>query len=133
MITFVFWSVVATSFCLAFAEGIRRPPVIMCDCPGDARFGLRPAAHMRSVGLFVHAVLDLGVAAGAVAMCAEGGWRTFDSIWIAVLALAAAYQWARWWRHSKLGRKRLLEKALGVVRETVAGLRVVPVPHGGAA
>jgi hypothetical protein len=109
---------------LAAANLIERPRQMMCNC----NFYYR-SAHLPSWGLFAtgagyiaHAIITIGTAD----YMAERVFQIF------FLALGGLYL-RLWWKHSKNKRKRLLERVLGVVRVTVAGLKVVPVPAGGHA
>ena len=107
----MFWMV---GFTLSILEGVRIPKSIMCTC----RSGYQAYGHLRSRWLFVIGACYL--ATGVIAM---GIGKRFAG---PVLAAIGAYYLWRWWRHSKNSRKRLKDRALGVVRETAAGLKVVP-------
>lgn len=108
---------------LALANVIERPRRIMCNC------NFYQSLHLPSWGYFatgagyiVHAIITIGTADYLPE-------RIFQ---IFFLALGGLYL-RTWWKHSKNKRKRLLGRALGVVRVTVAGLKVVPAPAGGHA
>lgn len=111
----VFWT---AAFTLSMTETFRRPARMMCDC----RAGFMAFGHLKSRWLLVIAVcylIDgiLGVGSGN---------RVGGSV---IASIGAYYLW-RWWRHSKNSRKKLKDRVLGVVRETAAGLKVVPVAGG---
>jgi len=109
----VSWIVWTPAFALSMFEMLGKPRKIQCDCGT----GWQAYRHLRSVWLAVIGVLYvvsdvLAVAAGKT---------------VPIIAMVGAYYLWRWWRHSKDGRKKLKDRVLGVVRTTVAGLKVVPV------
>lgn len=106
------WGLWVPAFVLSITEWFPRTP-LHCDC-GTGWMAYR---HLRPLWLF--AIGALYVASDVVAI---GGGKKFP----VVAAVGAYYLW-RWWRHTKNSRKKLKDKALGVVRETTAGLKVVPV------
>jgi len=107
------WVVWLPALLLSMSEMIGRPRRIQCDC----RTGWQAYQHLRPVWLLVIGVLYVlsdvfGVAAGKK---------------VPIIAAVGAYYIWRWWRHTKNSRKKLKDKVLGVVRQTTAGLKVVPV------
>jgi hypothetical protein len=108
---------------LAVANIIERPRAMMCDC------GFLRSLHLPSWGYFTvgagyiaHAIIEIGTAEDLPS-------RALGIVFVVIGALYLI----DWWKHSKNKRKRLLERALGVVRATAAGLKVVPVPAGAQA
>jgi hypothetical protein len=114
MISFVIW---APGIILSWVEMFGRPHYLLCDC----RAGFLAYRHLKSVWLFVIGALYVGSDLIAVVW---GGEKA------PIVALIGVYYLWRWWNHSKGGRKKLKNKVLGVVRATVAGLKVVPIPVG---
>jgi hypothetical protein len=110
------WIIFLPGFLLSMLEwfSIRR---IMCNC----RTGWMAFHHLKSPWLLTIAVCYIVSDVFAVA---AGKKLPF------VAVVGAYYMW-RWWQHSKNSRKKLAERVLGVVRQTAAGLKVMPV-HGGA-
>lgn len=104
---------------LGMLEILRRPRGLLCDCPA---FPLAPL-HLPSRLLFLQALLT-----SIWALC----WtlQTGVDVFIMIFWAIAAYEWWRWWKHSRNERKKLGEKALAVVKEVAGRLVVTPVPHG---
>lgn len=107
------WVVWMPGLILSMAEMVARPRRIQCDCGT----GWQAFRHLRSVWLLVIGVLYVASDVFAVA-----AGKT-----VPIIAMVGAHYLWRWWRHSKDGRKKLKDRVLGVVRATVAGLKVVPV------
>lgn len=95
--------------------GLFRPTRIHCRCGK----GWMAGCHYKSWVLLVIAVAVLLSAIFAVSQFGR-----------AIAMANSAYYFWRWWQHSKDQRKKLKDKVLGVVRETAAGLKVVPAPNG---
>lgn len=109
---------------LALANVIERPRWMMCNC----NFYYR-SPHLPSWGYFA---AGAGYVVHAIITICTGDDLAERVFQIFFLALGGLYL-RTWWKHSKNKRKRLLGRALGVVRVTVAGLKVVPAPAGGHA
>lgn len=120
MISDILWGI---GFALAVFEvaGMLRTTKAHCSCGGDPWYG--GLTHLKSWGLYTVA----GLYAASVLTYGGAVWGK------AVVAASAVLYFWRAWKHSKNGRKKLKDKVLGVVRETAAGLRVVPVPGGSGA
>ncbi|MFC5268439.1 hypothetical protein ACFPJ1_40575 [Kribbella qitaiheensis] len=113
----VFWAV---AFTLSIVEILGLPRRLFCSCRAE----LLADRHLKSRWMGTIGACYLVVAV----INAGRGHAIAGSV---TGALAAYYLW-RWWRHTKNGRKKLRDRALGVVRETAAGLKVVPMPAGAA-
>lgn len=102
---------------LATVEVVERPHRLICQCNADLL-----SRHLRARWLFVVGASD----ALSGVLDTSTGNKFIGAI---VTAVGAYYLW-RWWRHTKNDRKKLKDRVLGVVRETAAGLKIVPVPGG---
>jgi hypothetical protein len=92
------------------------PRRLHCDC----RAGFMPHRHLKPRWLLVIGICY--VVSDALSIAA-GGMLPFTGL------VGGWYLW-RWWVHTKQNRKKLADRVLGVVRETAAGLKIVPVPGG---
>lgn len=123
-----FFAVAFSHTFIYFAETAGRPPKMICTCPWKVtetsiRF------HVKSWLMFFAGATSLVTAFNFTLMII-----LINAAWYAValpigLHMLMAWTWFHeWWRHSKDQRKKLKDKALGRVKETVAGLKVVPEP-----
>lgn len=112
------WSV---GIILAMMEFLHRPARVMCACGTMQRLA---NPHLKAALLLL--VAFSYISSGLLFTVAE------HSIPELLIALLGVLYGLRWWWHTKQGRKKLKDKALGVIRQTVVGLKVVPVPQGGA-
>lgn len=113
--TVLSWAFWWLGFGLATSEVwaiLRGPTRLHCACPNDFTGG----PHLRSWALYA---VGGSYALSILAHAGVGGG------WILLSVMSIYYFW-RAWKHSKDGRKKLKDKVLGVVRETEAGLKVVP-------
>lgn len=124
----VYWSLFATTAFLILAQFAGHPKRVICMC-GASGF---PGIHLNSRFMFV-----MGAGFAAQAVIGSYGVAGFADLGPAFSAtvngLLGGYHLRAWWKHSRRDRRKLLDKVLGVVRVTLAGLKVVPVPHAGGA
>lgn len=97
---------------------VRQPQQLLCDCGMFKYLNSHPKTWL----LFVKAVCSFVVLLSSHSVYTRVTWL--------FLAVYDAYLW---WKHSKKKRNKLKDKVLGIVKETVAGLKVVPVATGSAA
>lgn len=114
---------------LVFFEILRSPPKMFCDCGATHRWFL-PGVHFLGRLIMVRAVM---VTVAAVSSIFDD-YSMFSRVFLLSIwgGLSAMY-WYAWWIHEKNSRKKLKDKVLGRVKVTLAGLRIVPIPHGAGA
>lgn len=103
---------------------IGHPPWALCKC--DAF----PGRHHKSALILLMALCAISTGFLLLAITTFGPSSVIPAT-ITIL-LGAWHLWL-WWKHTKRNRRKLLDKALGVVRATAAGLKIHPVPAGAAA
>lgn len=110
-----------------FVSEAGRPQRLTCKCPWKAQPKSGPSHHPKPVFMLTACICAAVVAFGFFLL-----WRYDGNAALAVpLAahLLSAYVWFSEWRsHTKDKRKKLKDKVLARVKETVAGLKVVPEP-----
>lgn len=126
MLTALYFSGLALNAGLWGSEWLRiLPAKVSCDC---SFFRIRP--HWDNAGMFVQFLASAYMELITTLMSHEDmGWLVVVALW----CLLTSVSFLLWWKHSKNKRKKLKDKVLGFVKVTVAGLKVVPVPAGGAA
>jgi hypothetical protein len=117
---------------LLIAESLRTPPRLICKCgaPGFQRPHLkRPWLLVAGTMYGLAGMNDLFKFIRETDPMSRGFWGLFGVMFV----LVSVIYLRRWRRHPKDKNRHPLGRILAVVRETAAGLRIVPTPAGSRA